>query len=162
MVDEFWEQAAEVADNPYLNVYAQAGEEISSTYEGRHITIQEVVLTHVDLGGGLVQKGQPVAFWEGVGIALKTATSTAENIPVDTEGIWRVSVVSAVGNIVIGQSLYITNAGVVTDDPTNAQAVFGYSLQTVTLNDTSIIAVKVHWMTLNWMWFFWWFIYGQN
>ncbi len=159
---EFWEQSEEVGPNPYLNVYAQAGAEISSTYEGRHVQIQEAVLTHVDLlGDGLVQKGQPVAFWEGVGIALKTASATSENIPIDTEGIWRVSVVAS-GNIVIGQSLYITTGGVVTDDPTSAQAVFGYALQTIASGNTAVIAVKVHWMTLNWMWLFWWMVYGQS
>ncbi|MDD5083136.1 MAG: DUF2190 family protein [Dehalococcoidales bacterium] len=161
MVD-FWEQESELAANPYLNPYALWGEEISSTYEGRHVMVQEIVLTHADLyGDGLVRKGQPVAFWEGVGIALKTASSTSENIPIDTEGIWRVSVV-AVGNIAIGQSLFISAAGVVTDDPTNAQAVFGYALQTIASGNTATIAVKVHWMTLNWIWLFWWLIYGQQ
>lgn len=155
---EFWEQEEEVADNPYLNAHAEVGDEVSSTGEGRYVNVQEIVLTHVDLGGGLVRKGQPVAFWEGVGIALQTAQSTSDNIPIDTEGIWRVSVVSAIGSIAIGQSLYITNTGVVTDDPTNAQAVFGYALQTVVSQETSVIAVKVHWMTLNWMWLFWWLV----
>ena len=155
------EQPAEVATNHYYDPYAQAGDEISSTYEGRHITIQEVVLVHADPGDGLVDKGQPVAFWEGVGIALKSATSTAENVPIDTEGVWRVSVV-AIAPIVIGQSLFISNAGVVTDDPTNAMAVFGYSLQTIAAPGTATIAVKVHWMALNWLWLFWWLIFGQS
>ena len=151
---------------PAFGVYPVAdaidpGEEISSTYEGRHITIQEVVLVHADPGDGLVDKGQPVAFWEGVGIALKSATSTAENVPIDTEGVWRVSVV-AIAPIVIGQSLFISNAGVVTDDPTNAMAVFGYSLQTIAAPGTATIAVKVHWMALNWLWLFWWLIFGQS
>jgi len=149
-------QPEEVAANYYLDTYREAGEEVSSTYEGRHIYVQEVVLVHAP-GSGLVQKGQPVAFWEGVGIALKTATSTAENVPIDTEGIWRVSVVSAIGSIVIGQSLYIDNSGVVTDDPTNAIAIFGYSLQTIAAG-TAVIAVKVHWMALNWGWLWWWII----
>ena len=152
-------QPEEVATNAYYDPHAQAGDEISSTYEGRHISIQEVVLVHVDSGDGLVDKGQPVAFWEGVGVALKSATSTAENVPIDTEGVWRVSVV-AVAPIVIGQSLFITNAGVVTDDPTNAMAVFGYSLQTIVIPSTATIAVKVHWMALNWLWLFWWLISG--
>ncbi|MCJ7829319.1 MAG: DUF2190 family protein [Dehalococcoidia bacterium] len=147
------EQPAEVGANYYLDPYRVAGEEVSSTYEGRHVYVQEVVLVHA--GAGFVQKGQPVGFWEGVGIALKTATSESENVPIDTEGIWRVSVVAA-ADIVIGQSLYITTAGVVTDDPTNAMAIFGYSLQTVTSGTTAIIAVKVHWMAMSWNWLWWW------
>ena len=154
-------QVAEVGVNPYYNPYAEAGEEISSTYEGRHITVQEILLIHADPGDELVDKGQPVAFWEGVGIALKSATSTAENVPIDTEGIWRVSVVSAVADIAVGQSLFINNVGVVTDDPTNAQAVFGYALQQITNGNTAVIAVKVHWMSLNWLWFLWWWFFGQ-
>lgn len=153
------EQEAEIAINHYYDPYAQAGDEVSSTYEGRHVCIQEIVLVHTDPGDTLVDKGQPVAFWEGVGIALKSATSTAENVPIDTEGIWRVSVV-AVAPIVIGQSLFITTTGIVTDDPTNAMAVFGYSLQTIDVADgpvTAVIAVKVHWMSLNWLWLIWWF-----
>ena len=149
-------QLPEVGPNQYLNPYAVAGEEISSTYEGRHVYVQEVMLVHAP-GSGLVQKGQPVAFWEGVGIALKTATSTAENVPIDTEGIWRVSVV-AVGNIAIGQSLFINNVGVVSDDPTDAQAVFGYALQQISARNTEPIAVKVHWMAVNWLWLFWFFM----
>ena len=148
-------QPPEVAPNYYFDPYRSAGEEVSSTYEGRHVYIQEVVLVHAP-GSGLVRKGQPVAFWEGVGIALKTATSTAENVPIDTEGIWRVSVVAAIAPIVIGQSLYIDTAGVVTDDPTNAMAIFGYSLQAITAPGTAIIAVKVHWMALSWNWLWWW------
>ena len=156
---QFWGQAVEVADNPYLNPYASWGEEVSSTYEGRHIVVQEVVLVHADLyGDGLVRKGQPIAFWEGVGIALKTASATSDNIPIDTEGICRVSVVSGIDDIYVGQSLYITNAGVVTDDPTGAMAVFGYALQTVNSGETSVVAVKVHWMSLNWIWLFWYFL----
>lgn len=151
------EQPAEVADNHYLDTHREAGEEISSTSEGRHVYVQEVVLVHVDNGDGLVDKGQPVGFWEGVGIALKSATSTAENVPIDTEGIWRVSV-TATAAIVIGQSLFIDTSGVVTDSPANAMAVFGYSLQTIGGAGTAVIAVKVHWMSLNWLWLFWYFL----
>ena len=148
-------QPEEVELNHYYNPNGKAGEEISSTYEGRHIYVQEVVLIHADPGDGLVDKGQPVAFWEGVGIAMKSASSTGENVPIDTEGIWRVSVV-AVAPIVIGQSLFIDTTGVVTDDPTNAQAVFGYSLQAMGIG-TEVIAVKVHWMSLNWLWLLYWY-----
>jgi hypothetical protein len=119
--------------------------------------VQEVLLVHTDPGDGLVDKGQPVAFWEGVGIALKSATSTSENIPIDTEGIWRVSVV-ATGAIAVGQSLFINTAGVVTNSPVEAQAVFGYALQQISEAGTEVIAVKVHWMALNWLWLIWWML----
>jgi len=148
-------QETEVAANYYYNPYASAGEEVSSTGEGRHVYVQEVVLIHADPGDGLVDKGQPVAFWDGVGVALKSATSTSDNIPIDTEGIWRLSVV-ATAAVNVGQALYITEGGLVTDDPTNAWAVIGYSLQAISGAGTEVIAVKVHWMGVPWIWFWWW------
>jgi hypothetical protein len=151
------EQASEVAQNYYYDPNREAGEQVSSTGEGRHVYIQEVLLVHADPGDGLVDKGQPVAFFEGVGIALKSATSTSENVPIDTEGIWRVSVV-ATGAIAVGQSLFINTSGVVTDSPVDGQAVFGYALQQIAGAGTYVIAVKVHWMALNWLWLIWWFL----
>ena len=152
----WFEQTPEIATNHYYDPKRSAGEEVSSTFEGRHIYVQESLLTHVDNGDGLVDKGQPVAFWEGVGVALKSATSASENIPIDTEGVWRLSVVATV-SVAVGQSLYITTSGVVTDDPSNAQAVIGYALQQITSPGTAIIAVKVHWMGVPWIWFWWYF-----
>jgi len=149
------EQQTEIATNHYYDPHREAGEEISSTLEGRHVYVQEILLVHVDNGDGLVDKGQPVAFFEGVGIALKSATSTSENVPIDTEGIWRVSVV-ATAAINVGQSLFINTSGVVTDSPVDGQAVFGYALQQIAGAGTYTIAVKVHWMALNWLWLIWW------
>lgn len=155
------EQPAEEGVNYYYNPYASAGEEISSTYEGRHVYIQESVLVHADNGDGLVDKGQPVAFFEGVGIALKSAASTSENVPIDTEGIWRVSVVAEAA-VAVGQSLFINTSGVVTDSPVDGQAVFGYALQTISGAGTEVIAVKVHWMALNWLWLIWWILQSMQ
>jgi len=153
------EQASEVAPNYYYDPNREAGEEISSTYEGRHVYVQEVLLIHTDPGDGLVDKGQPVAFWDGVGVALKSASSTSENIPIDTEGIWRLSVV-ATGSVHVGQALYIDANGIVTDDPTNAWAVIGYALQAIGEAGTEVIAVKVHWMGVPWI-LFWWLLWNQ-
>ena len=151
--------AMEASLNPYLNPYAVAGQEISSTNEGRHVNILEGDLVHPAHTNGFVNKGDPVSFgigWAGlgVGIALKTASADTDVIPIDTEGIWRLSVV-AVNPVVIGQALFITANGIVTDDPTNAWAVIGYSLQTISEAGTEVIAVKVHWMGVPWIWFWW-------
>jgi len=90
------EYACYSEDNPYYNENAEAGEEVSSTFEGRHINLAEGWLYHNDQGDGLVNKGQPVAFGggigAGVGIALKDAADEHDTIPIDTEGIWRVAV----------------------------------------------------------------------
>ena len=150
-------QEAEVAANYYYDPHRAAGEEVSSTFEGRHVYVQEVVLIHADPGDGLVDKGQPVGFWDGVGIALESAKLTSDNIPIDTEGIWRLSVV-ATAQIYIGQVLFITNLGVVTDVQAAAWGVIGYALQGISAAGTEIIAVKVHWMGVPWnlFWWDWW------
>ena len=145
--------------NPYTNPFeAVAGREISSTMIGRHVNIEEIELIHP--GGGLVQKGQPVAFWDGVGVALKTAAVTTDSIPVDTEGIWRLSVtntgINPFGDITVGQVLFIDPSGVINDNWITAFAIFGYALEAIAdpgqgAPITQVIAVKVHWM---WPWWY--------
>ena len=152
--------------NPYLNPYAVAGEEISSTGEGRHVNILEGDLVHPVHADGFVDKGDPVSFgigWFGlgVGIALKTASADTDIIPVDTEGIWRCEV-AAEWDMVVGQLVFISSAGVLTDWPADDEAhIFGYTLQPME-SGTSTIAVKVHWMDTGvWWWWFWMWEYEQ-
>jgi hypothetical protein len=146
--------------NPYYDLYRSAGEEISSTFEGRHVLVEESYLVHPYHSDGLVDKGDPVAFFDGVGIALKSATSNTEVIPIDTEGIWRLSVtntgINTFGDITVGQVLYIDATGVVYDEWSTSFAVYGYALEPI--DDpgqgdpiTQVIAVKVHWM---WPWWY--------
>jgi len=147
--------------NPYTNLYeAVAGRQISSTSEGRHVNIEEVNLIHPAHADGLVDKGDPVAFFDGVGVALKSASAVTDSIPVETEGVWRLSVtntgVNTFGNIVVGQVLYIDVTGVIFDEWSTSYAVFGYALEPIAdpgqgAPITQVIAVKVHWM---WPWWF--------
>ena len=145
--------------NPYYNIYRQAGEEISSTSEGRHVLVLESDMVHPDhtdpvTGANLVRKGDPVALFDGVGVALKTAESASDIIPVDTEGVWRLSVTNTGANnfvnIVPGQVLFIMANGIITDDWVTSYAIFGYALQPITGVGTMVIAVKVHWMYPYW------------
>jgi len=156
--------------NPYYNPYAEEGQEVSSTFEGRHISLAEGWLYHYDQDGdGLVNKGQPVAFglWgAGVGIALQDASDDTDIIPIDTEGIWRVPV-WATDDIMPGQILWICDDGVgtdgiVTDDPFISDfmpTVLGYAMEPFLFTPNGdynvvVMAVKVHWM------FWWWFFDG--
>lgn len=151
---------------PYYSATARAGEEVSSTREGRHVTVLESNLVHVDQDGdGLVNKGQPVSFgsgWEGaaVGTAMQSAKTAADHITVDTEGIWRHEVV-AEWDVIVGQIIFITSAGVLTDWPPDEFAhIFGYSVEPMDAG-TDIIAVKVHWMDTGvWWWLFWYWWQG--
>ena len=165
------EYEAEEQYNPYYDHYAEAGQEVSSTFEGRHVQLSEGWLYHRDLtGDGFVQKGQPVVFTfgSGVGIALKTATSMTDIIPIDTEGIWRLEV-WATDDIAPGQVLWICDDGsgedgIVTDDPfisSGLPNVLGYAMEPFRFTDngefnTVILAVKVHWM------FWWWWFDGNG
>lgn len=154
------------AQNPYLNVYAEAGEEVSSTFGGRHVNILEGDLVHPAHTDGFVDKGDPVSFgigWfgMGVGVALMSANANTDSIPVDTEGIWRCEVV-AQWDMIVGQIVFISSAGVLLDWPDNDEAhIFGYTLQPL-LAGTGTIAVKVHWMDTGvWWWWFWMWEYQQ-
>jgi len=152
--------------NPYTNPHeAVAGRQISSSYEGRHVYIEESELIHPNhtdpvTGANFVQKGDPVAFWDGVGVALKTAQAITDSIPVETEGVWRLPVtntgINFFGSIVVGQVLYIDTLGVIFDEWSTSFTIFGYALEPIAdpgqgLPITQVIAVKVHWM---WPWWF--------
>jgi len=146
--------------NPYTNPYeAVAGREISSTGIGRHVDIEELNLVHPAHADGLVDKGDPVAFWDGVGVALQSAQSVTDSIPVDTEGIWRLSVtntgVNTFGSITVGQVLFIDAFGVIFDEWSTSFAIFGYALEPIAdpgqgAPITQVIAVKVHWQYPYW------------
>ena len=141
--------------NPYYDVHRHAGDEVSSTGEGRHVLVKESDIgAHPAHTDGLVDKGDPVALFDAVGVALKTATSVNDAIPVDTEGIWRLSVTNTglnnFGTIISGQVLFISGAGVLTDHWVGAYAIYGFALQPIDSVRTEVISVKVHWMYPYW------------
>jgi hypothetical protein len=133
-----------------------AGDEISSTYEGRHVTLLESQLVHPTHTDGFVNKGDPVLIGAGmVGVAFKSAGAATDKIAVDTEGIWALSCVAAnySGNsaIAVGDQLYIggtpgfnpaSGVGIISKDATGVP--FGRALSTLTTGYTGIVAVKVH------------------
>ncbi len=141
--------------NPYYDSHRLAGEQVSSTNEGRHVLVKESdILAHPAHTDGFVDKGDPVALFDAVGVALKSATSPNDVIPVETEGVWRLSVTNTglnnFGTIVVGQVLFITGAGVITDDWVGSFAIFGFALEPIDSVRTQIIAVKVHWQYPYW------------
>ena len=152
--------------NPYLDPFAVAGQEVSSTGAGRHVDILEGDLVHPSHTDGFVNKGDPVSFgvgWGGlgVGIALMSASADTDVIPVDTEGIWRCEVV-AEWNMIVGQIVFIDSTGVLVDWPADDEThIFGYTMQPLDAG-TGTIAVKVHWMDTGvWWWWFWYWEFGQ-
>jgi len=158
-----------------VGVYAgelTAGTEVSSTYEGRHVTVLETELIHPFRASGFVNKGDPVIICNAtvvaergnaVGVALSTATALTDYIAIDTEGIFNLAVLSyddtgAGSAIVAGDPLYIhdgSTGGVGalgTGDATISkrrnnvtQIPFGYALGAMVAAGTGQIAIKVHW-----------------
>jgi hypothetical protein len=133
-----------------------AGQEVSSTYEGRHVTLLESELIHNAHADGLVDKGDPVVFGtvalQGVGVAFKSAAAATDLITVDTEGIWIIDCFAqddgGASAIEGGDRLYIANSTpcIVSKIATAAtQVPFGYALGHVGAGLTETIAVKVHW-----------------
>ena len=129
-----------------------AGDEVSSTYEGRHLTFTESQLTHPDNGDGFVNKGDPVVVGENiVGVAFLSAAAATDLIPIDTEGIWQLSVVATNedGNIAVavGDELFINKTTcVISKNPNkNTHQSFGYALYAIDSGVTDVIPVKVHW-----------------
>ena len=137
----------------------EAGEECSSTKEGRYVSIIESVLTHPthDAGLDLVRKGDPCVTFELCGVSMGTATAVTEAVNIDTEGVWWLDVESwfFAMDISVGQRVYIDpTTAVVSDDITGMP--FGWALGPVTDGETELIAVKVH--STEWLfWVFWWF-----
>lgn len=128
-----------------------AGTEVSSTYEGRHITVLESELTHPSHTDGFVDKGDPVILGaDVVGVAFKSAAAATDLIAVDTEGIWVQDVNAADdgGNVAVaaGDQLYINTTtcaiSKIADASTNIP--FGTALGAVESGNTDTIAVKVH------------------
>jgi predicted RecA/RadA family phage recombinase len=74
------------------------GAEVSSSYEGRVITLEESLLVHPTHSGGLVNKGDPVVVGRMVGVALKSAAAATDQIPIDTEGIWDLNVFGSISD----------------------------------------------------------------
>ena len=130
------------------------GDEISSTYEGRHLTLLESDLVHPTHTDGFVDKGDPIVSATGlpviVGVALASAAAATDRIAIDTEGIWNLDVVAAndAGNVAVagGDIIYINTTTAVLSKISNGvtQRIFGYALGIIDSGSTEAIAVKVH------------------
>lgn len=136
---------------PYVMTGKSAGEEISSTYEGRHIDCQESDLVHPSHTDGFVDQGDPVLMGDNVvGVAFTSAAAATDIIAVDTEGIWALSVVgsddSGNSSVARGDEIFINRTTGVLSKISNlaTQRHFGVALSTLTGGTTGIVAVKVH------------------
>jgi len=128
-----------------------AGTEVSSTYEGRHITVLESEITHPTHADGFVDKGDPVLVGDDVvGVAFASASAATDLIAIDTEGIWVQDVNAADdgGNVAVaaGDELFIntTTCAISKITDANTQRHFGWALGAVDSGNTDTIAVKVH------------------
>ncbi len=157
-----------------VGVYAgeqTAGSQVSSTYEGRHLTVREDELIHPFIADGFVNKGDPIivcdagvpaTFGNLVGVAFLSGAAAADEIPFDTEGIFNLTVYAEndAGNVAIeiGDPLYIRAGNRLGTAPGTGlgdaeiskitdiahQVFFGYALGSMVAGGSGVIAVKVH------------------
>lgn len=149
----------------YLVTGKTAGDEVSSTYEGRYLSLEEGLLVHPFHADGLVDKGDPVLRRDGglVGVAMNSAAAAADYITIDTEGIFALNVFGCITDGTIdgaakamysGDPVYIkkvpgTGTTILSgqSDPANYVS-FGYLLGDVTADLESgtpdLVSVKVH------------------
>ena len=149
----------------------EAGTQVSSTGEGRHLTVREDELIHPYIADGFVNKGDPVIVCDAgvpgtygniVGVAFLSGAAAADLIAIDTEGIWNLLVYAKndAGNIAIeiGDPLYIRAGSIpgaadgdgtgdaeiskIVDNAT--QVFFGYALGSMVAGGSGRIAVRVH------------------
>ncbi|MCJ7829158.1 MAG: DUF2190 family protein [Dehalococcoidia bacterium] len=137
-----------------LGVYpanGTAGDEVSSTYEGRHLTFYESELAHPTHADVYVDKGDPcVVGREIVGVSFNSAAALTDLIAIDSEGIWNLSVLANddLGAVAVvgGDALFINRTTCIISkiaDPA-VNTPFGYALGAITSGNTAVIAVKVH------------------
>ena len=127
-----------------------AGDEVSSTYEGRHLTFSESQITHPSHTDTFVDKGDPVHVGDKiVGVAFTSALAATDLIAIDTEGIWQLSVDALDDNgasaVAVGDELFINKTTCVISKIRNiaTQIPFGYALYPIAAS-TDVIPVKVH------------------
>jgi len=131
--------------------YDVAGKEISSTYEGRHIQLPESVLVHPSHTDGFVDKGDPIVFGNIVGIAFNSATAATDQIAIDTEGIWALTVIAddddGASAVAVGDEIFINSTTAVLSKISNKNTNqrFGYALMSTGAGVDDVLAVKVHW-----------------
>lgn len=138
---------------PIADALPASDHQISSTYEGRHVTLTAAELL-TSAGSGVATKGLPCVFGltglQGVGVCLTSGTLT-DLIAIDTEGIWNLDVHAeddgGAGSAVAGGDLLYINVatGVISKISNQAtQIPFGIAYGIITAGNTERIAVKVH------------------
>lgn len=141
---------------PAFGVYPVAdalteGEQISSTYEGRHLTFLASEINHGNVLA-VVTKGYPVIVGERiVGVAFKTEVAGTDLIPIDTEGIWVIDVdasdIDGGSAVAGGDALFINTTTCVVSKHNYSPTYipFGIALGVITTpGNVERIAVKVH------------------
>jgi len=136
----------------YLATGHSAGDECSSTYEGRHLTIDESYLTHPYHADGFVDGGEPVVCGDIVGVAFTSAAAATDLIAIDTEGIWFLTALDVndegTSAIALGDEITINKTTAVLSkiQDKNTNQRFGYALGTVSNGGAgAVVAIKVHW-----------------
>ncbi|MCK5610011.1 DUF2190 family protein [Candidatus Pacearchaeota archaeon] len=135
--------------NPY-EAGLTTGTEVSSTYEGRHITILESELIHPSHTDGFVDKGDQICFDDGdssptlVGVSFLSASAATDYVSIDTEGIWNLTMTNT-ALMYIGDPVYIDSDNNAALSNTATGIAFGWLLVDVATSNTAVVVpIKVH------------------
>ena len=135
--------------NPYT-AGETAGSQVSSTYEGRHITILESELIHPSHTDGFADKGDQVCFDDAlssptlVGVCLNSAAAATDYIAIDTEGIWNLTITNT-ALMYIGDPVYIDSDSNAQLSNTATGIAFGWLMCDVATSNTAVVVpIKVH------------------
>lgn len=130
-----------------------AGDRLYGPYVSRYLTFAESVFTHPAHDDGFVDKGDPVVIGtetgDGLaGIAEESAASASQEITIDTEGIFVLTVIAKKeagqdSAIAIGDRLYIHKSNCQISKNSGYRQ-FGYALSTLTAGETGLVSVRVH------------------
>lgn len=140
--------------SPYEHYRGLDAQEISSTGEGRHVTLSAGLINHP---GAAVAAYDPVTFGTvadrfGVGVAIGDEVGANDLISMDTEGVWNLSLEAVTDGpansaIEIGDVIFINRTTCVLSKIRNqaTQIPFGYAMDTLAEGLVATRAVKVHW-----------------
>lgn len=130
--------------NPY-QAGQTAGSLVTDGNRSYRVVMIESGLTHPTHSDGLVNRGDACVLGTTglVGVAIESATTSAQYLVIDTEGIWNLTV-RAVGAMSIGDEVYInTSTCELTNNPNGGQ-LFGRIMTALSAASSGVRAVQVH------------------
>lgn len=109
---------------------------------GKNLTFLDSQLTKPSHASGFTAAGDPVLIGRIAGVATNDALASTDNVVVQTDGVFNLSVSTIHNGLSVGETVYIDpTTCALTDDQTDTP--FGVALAVVAMGATTIIPVKL-------------------